>query len=122
MAKQRTVCIEIPKSLLEQISQRSYLNGRSRNAEFRYLIDAALAEAGDLDIVVKMPKDQKVKSGARFDYDIYQLLKERSATLHRGLGPEIVRLAAYAIQRGTDRDLEVIRQMLNRGSEAHDTQ
>lgn len=122
MAKQRTVCIEIPQALLEQITQRAYLNGRSRNAEFRYLIDAALAEAGDGDITIRVPKENKVKSGARVDYDIYELLKERSAVLHRGIGPEIVRLAAYAIQRGTDRDLEVIRQMLNRGSTAPDTQ
>ena len=120
MADQRNISIEIPKSLLDQIQQRSRLNGRSRNAEFRYLLQIAFDSAQDEDVVIKLPDDKSTwkRCTARIDYAAEMILIGRCRMYKRSVGPELVRLVAYAIEERTKRDLAIIAEMMQRQGQA----
>lgn len=110
---QRNTSIEIPICILEQIAQRAVIHGRSRNAEFRYLLNYALESLGDDDCMITLSGDE-IKTITRFDYDVIEMLQVRCKRFQRPLGREIVRLAAYAIQLSTTRNIAIIEEMIRR--------
>lgn len=117
MAKGRRLSLEIPKYLLDQIEQRSRVNSRTRNAEFRYLVDIGLRYAGEADFKLDIPgrtSVEWVQIPCYLDREVLQVIRERAAEFHRGVGYEVIRLAVHAIEEGTRRDLEVIEAMMRR--------
>lgn len=120
MSNRRNISFLIPRYLLDQISNRAIVNGRSRNAEIRYLLLLGLQYAGNNDTSVKLPSDDWGRCIGRIDAEIEDAVAERSRLYQRSLGREIVRLLAYAIKVSTDRDLEVIAEMmLRQGQSSH---
>lgn len=114
MSDQRNISIEIPKHLLEQIISRAAVHGRKRNGEYRYLVQMGLDHAGDADIVIDLPRDEMTKTTARMSYELEAALLARARKFERGLGWELVRMMAYAIQVRTNADLKVIAGMIER--------
>lgn len=116
MADQRNISIEIPRFLLEQIEKRATLNSRSRNQEFRYLLQMAFDLADGQDITIHLPQDKAEwkRCTARIDYEAEMTLVGRCRMYKRSMGPELVRLVAYAIEQRTKRDLKFIEEMMQR--------
>lgn len=109
----------VPKSLLELIERRAQINGRTRNAEFRYLLDIGLGLAGSGDVTVQLDDKDWIRSIARISDECRYLLEDRKLLFKRGIGMEMIRLVAFAIEESARRDLEVIRDMMARqGSRA----
>lgn len=118
--RQRNISVEIPKCLLEQIASRAAIHGRSRNGEYRYLVRLGLEYAGDEDTIVALPSDgEVVKTTARMSEELEAALLNRVQRFERGLGPELVRMMAYAIHVRTEADLKMIADVIARqGREA----
>lgn len=115
MAKGRSLSLDVPKYLLDQIQQRACVNARKRNAELRYLVDLGLRYAGVDDVILEIPKDVEwVKTTIRLNPETFQLIVERSREFHRGMGIEVVRMVGYAIEETARRDLELIAEMMSR--------
>lgn len=106
----------IPKHILYQIQQRGAMNGRKRNAEFRYILSVGLEYAGETDVAVALPADpdEWTRAVGRFDSEVLALMEERAAKFGRSAGREIVRLAAYALEETARRDLAIIAEMMSR--------
>ena len=121
MADQRNISIQIPRYLLDQIQRRSEVYGRSRNAEFRYLLNMALELSPDEDIEIKLrEKEDPVDTVARVDYATERALLDRCQLYQRPMRWELVRLVAYAIQVRTDRDLKLVEEMMSLQGRAAD--
>lgn len=118
MADQRNISIEISKRLLDQIQKRARLNGRSRNAEFRYLLRMGLDLVGEDDFQMTVPTDDEIKSTARISHEVEMTMVRRCREYERKLGPELVRIVAYAIQVRTDREIQTISDMMSRQGRA----
>ena len=114
MSGSRNISIQIPRCLLEQISKRAVIKNRSRNAEFRYLLDYALGEAGEDDVTIVLGEQDWVKNTTRVSCDTLQVIARRGEEFHRGLSREMVHLVAWGIQLSADRDLELIAAMIQR--------
>lgn len=114
MSNQRNISIEIPKHLLDQIKMRSMVHDRRRNGEFRYLVQMGLDLAGEDDVSIDVPRADMKKTTARMTFELEARLLARAHRFERALGWELVRMAAYAIQVCTDRDLKFIEEMLER--------
>lgn len=113
--RQRNISVEIPKCLLEQISSRAAIHGRSRNGEYRYLVRLGLEHAGDDDPIINLPVDGEVmKTTARMTEELEAALLNRVQQFQRGLGPELVRMMAYAIRVRTEADLKIIADVIAR--------
>lgn len=109
----RNITVEIPKVLLDQISLRSLIHGRTRNAEFRTLLNFGLGDVGESDVKITLPTGF-VRTTLRFEPEILDIIQDRAARFERAVGKEIIRLVAWAIQVQTDRDLALINEMLER--------
>lgn len=118
MASKRNISIEVPKLLLDQIQKRAILNSRTRNGEVRYLLRMGLDEAGEDEIQIKLPVDNKQKATARIDLQMEAELLSRCRAHERSLGSEIVRMLAYAIQVRTDREIAAIAEMMSHRGQA----
>lgn len=117
MATQRSISLDIPKCLLDQIEQRARINQRSRNAEIRWLVDLALRYCRCDEVVVELPtrRDGKwVQTISRLHLEAFAEVNSRACGFHRGVGMEIVRLVTYAIEETARRDLAVITDMVKR--------
>lgn len=113
----RNISFDCPKFLIEQIGQRAAVNDRSRNAEFRYLIDSALTLVGESDIEITLPSTKEMEWKqivARLEFDQFEVLQWRADRFKRSIGREIVRLSTYTIQETTRRDLALIEAMMSR--------
>jgi hypothetical protein len=104
----------IPKSLLELVERRAQINGRTRNAEFRYLLDIGLTLAGPGDVVIQLDNNDWIRSIARISDECRYVLEDRKDLFKRGLGMELIRLVAFAIEESARKDLEIIKEMMAR--------
>jgi plasmid stability protein len=118
MADQRNISIEISKRLLDQIQKRAKLNGRSRNAEFRYLLRMGLDLVDGEDFQMRVPTDDQVKSTVRIGHEMEMTVSRRCKEYERKMGPELVRVVAHAIQVRTDREIQTISDMMSRQGQA----
>lgn len=112
---QRNFTVMVPKLLLERIGARARAHGRTRNAEFRVLLNLGLELANGDEIAMVLDDESEIQTTVRIDKEVHQLLHERSRHLMRGIGSEMVRLVTYAIQVTTDRDLRMLQEMLQQG-------
>lgn len=114
----KNISFVIPNYLLDQIEQRAHLAGRkSRNNEMRYLLALALEWLNGVDPKVVIQSGECTRIVVWMDFELQQILQDRVLVSQRSIGKEIVRLLAYAIQESTDRDLEMIKQLM--GQRAH---
>lgn len=112
--RQSNISFVIPKSLLDLIQRRAQINGRKRNAEVRYLLGVGLDLASGKDVQIQLDPEEWVRSIGRIHAETREVLEERAHAFQRGVGMEIVRLIAFAIEESARRDLEVISEMLSR--------
>lgn len=114
MANSRNISFTIPKLLIDQIEFRSKIHGRSRNAEFRYLLSLALSASPEADVNIQISDMDPVNRVARIDFKTERKILHRCDVFERPLGPEIVRLVAYGIQIKVDHELALIAAVMKR--------
>jgi hypothetical protein len=111
----RSLTFEIPVYLLDQISKRANINGRSRNSEIRHLFEMGMGYAGQFDTSVVLPGKVAtpwVQTATWVEYETRDALKDRGLLFGRSTGREAVRVLAYAIEESTRRDMAVINAMM----------
>lgn len=117
----RQLSVEMPKSIVELVGRRASINGRSRTAEFRYLVDLGLGYSENSDPRVDIqPKSDVPWTNVNVSLTpaMDDALSHRSQTYHRGLGREFLRMTVYALEETARKDLEVIEAMIQlQGSE-----
>ena len=112
MDTNRRFTVKVPSKLLETITRRSKVNGRSRNGEALYLVDYALEHLDYQDAVITIDTSPKVQAGFYIDRSFFEELEVRAERLHRRVGPELVRLLTFAVKKIEESDLETIRSMV----------
>lgn len=115
-AVKRSLTVEIPKYLLDQVNQRAQVNGRRRNQEFRYLVDLGIRYSSGSDPRVDIPGKQEtpwVITTVAFDQELNEQLIHRSQSYQRSVGREFVRMSAFAIEEMARRDLSIISEMMS---------
>lgn len=117
MSGQRNISLEIPEFLLEQIVKRTLISQRKRNAEISYLLNFILDEIGADDFTIQLHGGLR-KTTVRLDYAPLQNILDRCWKYQRPLGPEIVRLLAYALETIAKRDLATQQEMVRRQAKA----
>lgn len=79
----------------------------------RYLLNYAFEIVGENDVSITV-SDDTIKSIGRIEYDQREILLDRKHRFQRGIGPEMVRLLAFALETSAARDLAVIEAMMQR--------
>jgi metal-responsive CopG/Arc/MetJ family transcriptional regulator len=122
MTSKRNMSVEIPEELLRQVLNRAAITSRSRNEEVRYLLDLALDDLGLREANVRDVGGEKRRTVFYLANSQTTLIKERARVLHHKVGPEVVRLIAYAIKLVTERDLAIIERMVRGDQQAASAQ
>jgi metal-responsive CopG/Arc/MetJ family transcriptional regulator len=122
MTSKRNMSVEIPEELLRQVLNRAAITSRSRNEEVRYLLDLALDDLGLREANVRDVGGEKRRTVFYLANSQTALIKERARVLHHKVGPEVVRLIAYAIKLVTERDLAIIERMVRGDQQAASAQ
>jgi len=100
---EKTLTFHIPRHLLDIVYKRAELKGRSRSAEFRFLLYLALKYVGDGDIdyistTQATQTSPNVKYSLGLDYTLQSTIESRSHELQRPQGAEVLRLVNYALE------------------------
>ena len=112
MAVKRMISIKMPEYLVDQIEARARINCRSRDAEMRYLLDVGFEAAQDGDFQLSLEFNPCRRMVVRVTDDVLVALEQRSTRLRRSVAVEVVRLVAYAIKVGVERDLALLQEMV----------
>ncbi|MGH6957627.1 MAG: hypothetical protein ACREEW_13260 [Caulobacteraceae bacterium] len=113
MSKKRNVSFVMPEYLLDQIEVRAHVAGRSRNAEMRALVNAGLVVASG-DFHLEFLPSPRRRAILWIEDEILLNISDRARAYGRSLGRELVRLMGLGIQKGVDRDLAIIAEMMSR--------
>lgn len=98
---------------MSQVAFRAKANGRSRNAEFAYLLRLALADKPHSDVSIEVSTEKRIIRVARIDYATEQVIRARCEVFQRLFGTEIVRLVAYGLKLKQEHELAIIQRMLS---------
>jgi hypothetical protein len=118
MGDKRNLSVEIPEVVLTQIENRAAITSRSRNEEARYLLNIALDDIGMAEAIIPEVAGARKRTVFYLEANQIALIKARATKLQHKVGPEAVRLIIYALKKVTERDLQLIEQMLRMGSAA----
>jgi hypothetical protein len=114
MTLRRNQSYSIPQALLDQITRRAEVAGRSANEEMRQLQLKGLSLADDNEVAVEMPRGPKARRVVWQDHETSEEIKSRSRRYNRSASAEGVLLMAYALPRTVESDLAIIREMMSR--------
>ncbi|MFN4091631.1 MAG: hypothetical protein ACK4FG_01890 [Brevundimonas sp.] len=107
--------VSVPQYLVEQVDKRARAFGRSRNAEWRHLLNLGLEyyEEGVpfSDMPPRTPPWRQVT--IRVDNGVLFEVRQLSKANNRETGPEILHLILLATEESARRDLAVIQQLLD---------
>ena len=114
----------VPTYIVDQVDRRASAFGRTRNAEWRRLIDLGLefSEEGVLgpELPPRGPQVPRRQITIRIPEDTLFEVRGLSGQSGRCVGPEVLYLVLLAMEETARRDLAVIQRMIEKqGSTAH---
>lgn len=111
----KDIHLVVPVFLLEQISTRAQIAGRTRAAELRYLLSRGLELAGESDISIDLPGGGAVRRALVSPrHEVFDQVLERSERFERSLATEALRMIAHAIEVSTTMNLDDISSLTSR--------
>lgn len=111
----KDIHLVVPVYLLEQIEKRAVLAGRTKAAEGRYLLSRGLEIAGDVDIIINIPKDRECRRAlVSPKHEVFEQVLDRSERFERSVATEAVRMIAYALEVSATTNLDAVSSLTSR--------
>ena len=112
--------VYVPEYLVAQVDKRAAVFGRTRNAQWRHLLNLGLQYLDEGEPLPEMPEWDETwrQVTIRIPNDLLLEIRDSAEKSQRRVGPEALLIIFLAIEETTRRDMVVIRQMLERQGSA----